>query len=78
MCIRDSIQTVKSSGATVAVKKDEGYLREDNLALLDYEALFLELERFKRERGWHNLNIIKEDITALLGDNTWYLSLIHI
>lgn len=70
------IQTVKSSGASVAVKKDEGYLREDNLALLDYEALFLELERFKRERGWHNLNITKENIIALLGDNTWYTLLI--
>lgn len=66
------IQAMQSRGATVTVKKDEEYLSEENLAFLDYDALFFELEKFKRERGWHNLNITKENIRRLLTDNTWY------
>ncbi len=53
-------------------KKSKAVFREHHLSLLDYDALFFELERFKRDKGWHNLNISKEGIRNLLKDSTWY------
>ena len=67
------IQAVQSSGGSVlATQKDDVKLREEHLALLDYNALFFELERYKRERSWHNFNISKDGIYRLLRNNTWY------
>src|SRR6056297_2760506 len=34
--------------------------------------LYFELEQFKRERSWYNLNIDKTGIQKLLADKTWY------
>jgi hypothetical protein len=67
------IQAVQSSGGSaLATQKDHFKLREEHLALLDYNALFFELERYKRERSWHNFNISKYGIYRLLRNNTWY------
>lgn len=66
------IQAMRSSGAALSAQKEQVSLRERHLALLDYDELFFELERFKRERGWHNLNITKEGIQTLLGSPNWY------
>lgn len=64
------IQAVQSCGTSLATQKDKVALREHHLALLDYDALFFELEQFKRERSWHNLNITKAGIHKLLKDST--------
>jgi len=48
------------------------YPREGHLDFLDYDDLFFRLEKFKRERTWHNLNISKSMIRTLLTDRTWY------
>lgn len=66
------IQTVQSRETALAVQKDKVSFREQHLALLDYDALFFELEQFKRERSWYNLNISKNGIHRLLKDPTWY------
>jgi hypothetical protein len=46
------------------------------LAGLDYEQIYFELQRYKNEKSWHNLNIAKKDIKPLLADNSWYKLLI--
>ncbi|MFH1882413.1 MAG: DEAD/DEAH box helicase family protein, partial [Planctomycetota bacterium] len=51
------IQAVRSRGTARATQKDKVSFREQHLALLDYDALFFELEQFKRERSWYNINI---------------------
>jgi hypothetical protein len=66
------IQSVQSSGNTMAAQRDTVTLQEEHLAFLDYNALFFELERYKRERSWHNFNISKAGIYSLLKNNTWY------
>jgi hypothetical protein len=70
------IQSMQSRAGDVTVAKNRAGLREDHLALLDYDSLFFELERFKRERSWHNLNISKKEIRNLLSSSTWYTLLI--
>ncbi len=66
------IQAMQSRGAGPATQKDKVSLREQHLALLDYDTLFFELEQFKRERSWYNFNITKNGIANLLRNPTWY------
>ena len=66
------IAAMRSRGTALATQKDEVSLREQHLALLDYDTLFFELEQFKRERGWYNFNITKDGIKRLLGNPNWY------
>ena len=66
------IQTVQSRGIGLAAQKDKVMLHESHLELLDYDELFFELERFKRERAWHNINVSKTGIRSLLKNPNWY------
>jgi hypothetical protein len=69
------IQTMNLHGQ--AEKDDERPLNKalfnaKHLALLDIDALYFELQRFKAERGWHNLHIPHSAIAELLHDHSWY------
>ena len=66
------IQAINSRGTQVATQKDSVSLHESHLAFLDFDALFFELEQYKRERSWYNLNISKAGIRGLLSRNDWY------
>ncbi len=66
------IQAMRSKGTGQAARKDKVSLRDHHLSILDFDALFFELERFKRERGWHNFNITKGGVRDLLEDSGWY------
>ena len=66
------IQAMQSRGGAPTAEKDKVSLRDLHLALLDYDTLFFEMEQFKRERSWYNLNITKNDIKSLLGNASWY------
>jgi superfamily II DNA or RNA helicase len=69
---RDAALAVQKDKVALRVQKDKVALREQHLALLDYDTLFFELERFKRERSWYNLNITKDGIKNLLENPNWY------
>jgi superfamily II DNA or RNA helicase len=66
------IQTIKSIGLQQSGQKDEVKLKSKQISLLDMDRLYFELERFKREKSWHNLNLTKQGIIKLLSDSTWY------
>lgn len=66
------IQSLESQKGTKLGSKEETVFAGSQLAFLDYDDLFFRLEKFKRERTWHNLNISKPMIRALLTDRTWY------
>lgn len=73
------IQAMKSVG--VSGGDDEGapnqaWLTARHVAFLDLDELYFDLERFKAERGWHNLNLTRSSIAELLDDTTWYRLLI--
>ena len=55
---------------------EQAHLQPAHLAFLDLDRLFFALERFKAERGWHNLNLSRAGIRDLLADTTWYRVLI--
>jgi hypothetical protein len=56
--------------------KHDGHLTERHVAFLDLDRLTFELERFKAERGWYNLNITRDGIARLLTTTNWYRLLI--
>ncbi len=69
------IQSAKSRGIQVLAdptEKKEGKLTRDHLAFLDWESIFFELEQFKNEKVWHNLNLPRDAARLLLHSPTWY------
>ncbi|MDT7688433.1 MAG: hypothetical protein QOE46_1192 [Acidobacteriota bacterium] len=73
------IQTQRSKGlrpTTDVAVKGSGKLESRHLAFLDVEAIFFELERFKNERSWYNLNLPRGSIRELLSPPDWYHLLI--
>ncbi|MEQ1908037.1 MAG: DEAD/DEAH box helicase family protein [Vicinamibacterales bacterium] len=73
------IQALRSTGATGGDQDgapQQGRLNAQHVAFLDIDALFFELHRFKAERAWHNFNLSREAIVALLEDQSWYKLLI--
>jgi len=66
------IQSLESKKGSRLGTKEETVFADGHLDFLDYDELFFRLEKFKRERTWHNLNISKSMIRALLTDRTWY------
>lgn len=45
---------------------------ERHLAFMDIDAIYFEMQRFKNERAWHNLNLPRECILKLLARSDWY------
>jgi len=73
------IQSARSKGIQTAVDPAEKYeakLTKDHLAFIDWEALYFELEQFKNEKVWHNLNLPRGACRQLLESPDWYKLLI--
>jgi hypothetical protein len=53
-----------------------GVFGDKHLAFMDIDAIFFELQHFKNERAWYNLNLPRESILKLLPRPDWYRLLI--
>lgn len=51
---------------------DVGEFDERHLAFMDVDAIWFELQRFKNERAWYNLNLPREAVFSLLSNPGWY------
>lgn len=58
------------------VTKHETTFKTENLNFIDYDNIYLEMQRYKNEKARFNVNIRKEDIVDLLNNNQWYRLLI--
>lgn len=73
------IQSMRSDGViggNLEISRNETHLNNGHIAFLNLDRLYFELQRFKAERGWHNLNIPQESVARLLADQSWYRLLI--
>ncbi len=73
------IQAMRSKGlgdGDAEMVPNVAHLSSRHVAFLDLDALYFELERFKAERGWFNLNLTRAGIAELLADQSWYRLLI--
>jgi hypothetical protein len=69
------IQAIKSGGllgGDAEAAPNQTHLTARHVAFLDLDRLYFELERFKAERGWYNLNLTRSGIAELLADQSWY------
>ena len=55
---------------------NQAHLSSSHVAFLNLDRLYFELERFKAERGWYNLNLPRASLAELLHDQSWYRLLI--
>jgi len=69
------IQAIKSKGM-IGGDEDAApnitHFQPKHIAFLDIENLYFDIERYKAERGWYNINITREAIRQLLSDQSWY------
>jgi hypothetical protein len=63
-------------GGDADAAPNQAHLGPRHVAFLDVDELYFELERFKAERGWYNLNITRQGVEGLLADQSWYQLLI--
>jgi Type III restriction enzyme, res subunit len=69
------IQSQQSKGmvrTTDSAQLELGKFDERHLAFMDQDALWFELEEFKNERAWYNLNLPRESLLQLLLKPEWY------
>ena len=73
------LQATASKGVQAGAQEVERarcFFEESHLAFLDFDAIYFELEKFKDERGWHNLNLSRNNLKTLLRRKDWYKLLI--
>lgn len=63
-------------GADIEISPNRAHLSARHVAFLDFKKLYFELEDFKAEKNWYNLNISPSDMVDLLLDQSWYQLLI--
>ena len=51
---------------------NEAYLQPAHIAFMDLDALYLDLQQFKKDRGWHNMELPREELPVLLTRKDWY------
>jgi len=55
---------------------NQTHLTPRHVAFFDLDNIYFEVEQFKAERGWYNLNLTRQGIAELLADQSWYRLLI--
>lgn len=69
------IQAMRSRGLVggdAEAAPNRAWLCAEHVTFVDVDRLYFELERFKAERGWFNLNLTRSGIEQLLADQSWY------
>lgn len=67
--IRESRKNKASLGIN---SLEEGKLEQKHLAFLNWDEVYFELQKFKNERSWYNLNISKTSLQDIIRDTNWY------
>ncbi|MGR3318886.1 MAG: DEAD/DEAH box helicase family protein [Candidatus Anammoxibacter sp.] len=52
---------------------NEGKLRDKHLAFINFEEVYFELQKYKNERCYYNLNLNKETLSRLFDKEDWYV-----
>ncbi|MDR7074742.1 DEAD/DEAH box helicase family protein [Fictibacillus barbaricus] len=52
---------------------NETTFKQFHVAFMNIDEIYFEMQRFKNERSWYNLQLSKERIVELLTDHSWYI-----
>jgi hypothetical protein len=67
-----ALSSARGQGPLQEAERNKAVLSEPHIAFLDLDKIFFELQRFKNERTWFNLNLSREKILELLYHPEWY------
>ncbi|MFN5310153.1 MAG: DEAD/DEAH box helicase family protein [Candidatus Kapaibacterium sp.] len=69
------VQVLKSStltNVTTVVTIEEGKLENLHIAFLDWNRIYFDIQKFKNERSWYNVNLSVEALKDILLNTDWY------
>ncbi len=66
------LQRSRGSSISPSDSRQFGKLEEYHLAFVNWDDVYFEIQKFKNERNWYNLNIKKGLLESLLQKNGWY------
>jgi hypothetical protein len=72
----DAMKSRGVAGGDQVATPNQTHLSTKHVAFMNLDHLYFELERYKAERGWYNLNLTRNGIGELLTDQSWYRLLI--
>ncbi|MDD3588208.1 MAG: hypothetical protein PHQ75_13575 [Thermoguttaceae bacterium] len=69
-----NIQAMRSQGknTATAIVPNLTHFQQKQVVFLNIDKIYFELERYKAQRGWYNLNLSRSIIPKLLCNQTWY------
>ena len=67
-----ALASVRGQGPLPEAEKNKAVLTEKHLAFLNLDEIFFEMQRFKNERSWFNLNLSADHLLGLLRNPDWY------
>ncbi|MBA7467987.1 hypothetical protein ES707_03227 [subsurface metagenome] len=67
-----AIASARGQGPLEIAERSEGQFTDKHLAFMNTEEIYFELQRFKNERAWYNLNLSRVKIEQLLRQPIWY------
>ena len=68
------IQMLSSNKSSALIEEKEAglKLREHNLAFVDWDKVYFEIQKYKNERSWYNLAVSKENLIRIMKNDEWY------
>jgi hypothetical protein len=69
------VQVLKSSNVTnvtTIIAVEEGKLEKQHIAFLDWNRIYFDIQKFKNERSWYNINLSVEALKDILLSHDWY------
>lgn len=69
------VQVLKSSKLTNVssiISIEEGKISNSHLAFLDWNRIYFEIQKFKNERSWYNINLSVEALKDVMQSQEWY------
>lgn len=62
----------RKSSTLIEEKKAGHKLKEHNLAFIDWDKVYFEIQKYKNERSWYNLAVSKENLIKIMQNDEWY------
>jgi hypothetical protein len=66
------LQRAKSQAKAPDDIRQEGKLNQNHLAFINWDEIYFEIQKYKNERNWYNLNIKKSTLIKILESDVWY------
>lgn len=66
------LKSAKTTNLTSIITIEEGKLDTFHLAFLDWNRIYFEIQKFKNERSWYNVNLSIDALKDILHNQDWY------